>query len=236
MPTKPVPKITSWSFSRWSTWAQCPAKAKYKFIDRLKEPGSSAMDRGTNIGEMADNYIKGDLKTLPKELKLFKVEFAALRKAKALVQMDAAFTNKWDPCEPTDWDNAWVRMKLDTLVPPQRKETVIHVIDNKTGRVKEDDYTPQLELYGIGGFLKFPQATVARTNLWFLDHGVIIGADATPPYKPTGIYPRADLPKLITKWEQRVKPMLNATAFPPRPGDYCRYCHFRKSNNGPCKF
>jgi hypothetical protein len=30
--------------------------------------------------------------------------------------------------------------------------------------------------------------------------------------------------------------VLNDTLYPARTGFHCRYCHFRKSNGGPCAF
>ena len=30
--------------------------------------------------------------------------------------------------------------------------------------------------------------------------------------------------------------LLTDTLFAPRPGPYCRWCHFRKENGGPCTF
>ena len=58
MPRLNPPRITSWSFSRWSCYSSCPYKAKLKFIDKLKEPGSPQMDRGTVIHELAEHYVK----------------------------------------------------------------------------------------------------------------------------------------------------------------------------------
>jgi len=237
MPIKPVQRITSWSFSRWSTWKECPLRAKYKFIDKLKEPGSAAMQRGSDIHELAASYVIGTVAKLPEELKLFKKEFSQLKKEKALAEMDAAFTLNWDSCESTDWDNAWVRVKLDSVTPPTKKEKVVHIIDYKTGRVKDEDYHPQMELYGIAGLLKFPQAETAETDLWFLDAGVIRGAHDSEKKSKTGyVFTRKQLPALIEKWEERVRPMLTATAFPPNPGSYCKWCAFGKSKGGGCKF
>lgn len=48
-----------WSFSRYSVYKQCPAKARYKFIDKLPEPAAKPLDRGSLIHKQAENYIKG---------------------------------------------------------------------------------------------------------------------------------------------------------------------------------
>ena len=51
---KPTTIQGPWSYSRLTTWEQCPLKAKLKYIDGLKEPGSPAMDRGTAIHKDAE--------------------------------------------------------------------------------------------------------------------------------------------------------------------------------------
>lgn len=73
-------KITSWSFSRYSDYKQCPLKAKLKHVDKLKEPPNEAMARGAAIHNIAEKYIKGEGRTLPAELKQFGAEFKMLRK------------------------------------------------------------------------------------------------------------------------------------------------------------
>jgi hypothetical protein len=253
MPTAKVKRIEAWSFSRYSTYEECPRKAKYKFLDRLKEPGSKAMDRGGDIHLMAEHAVKNTApkandfksltpalaqnavrtlrsKKLPMELKNFEEEFNEARKSKAVAELELAFTVNWDPCDWRDWDHAWVRIKIDLLKPPTTKEPVVEIIDHKTGRPRSA-YTEQLELYAIGGLLHYPQAEIARARLWFLDEGKIIPED---PKK--GVYKRSELPKLQKLWVQRTKPMLNDTVFAPTPGQHCRYCHFRNSNGGPCEF
>ena len=75
----PIKTITAWSFSRYSTYKQCPAKLKYSAIDKLKEPPNAAMARGAAIHTLAEDYVKGKGKALPPELKLFADLFKMLR-------------------------------------------------------------------------------------------------------------------------------------------------------------
>lgn len=254
MPTPRVQRITSWSFSRYSTYEQCPAKAKYKFIEKRPEPGSKPMDRGSDVHLMAEHAVKGtapkpaEFKTLskaeaaaatallkngklPPELRSFEEEFVMARATKGVeAELMLAFTESWDPCDWKDWGRAWVRIKIDLLKPPTKPDYIVGIVDQKTGRPK-DDYGQQLELYAIGAFLRYPQAQIADTRLWYLDEGVI-----RPEKEKDGQFKRKDLPKLQKLWEKRVIPMLNDTVFAPKPGPQCRYCHFRKSNRGPCEF
>jgi hypothetical protein len=230
MPTLPQPKITSWSISRYGTYSKCPRLAKYKFIDKLKEPGSPAMDRGAAIHKLAEDYVRKGGR-LPKELALFKDDFKTLRTVGALPEAQFTFTAKWEPTNWDNWNGAWCRAMADSVVPPivDAEEPRVRTIDYKTGKVQEDGkYDDQLELYGLSGLISYPTAKSATGELWFLDHGVIIGAESE--------FLQKDVPKLKKKWEVRVKPMLADTLFKPKPGNHCRWCHFRKANGGPCEF
>lgn len=76
----PIKQLTSWSFSRYSDYKQCPLKCKLKHIDKISEPPNPAMARGAAIHNLAEDYIKGKVPKLAPELVLFKDEFSRLRK------------------------------------------------------------------------------------------------------------------------------------------------------------
>ena len=59
----PIKPLKSWSFSRYSTYKQCPLKAKFSLIDKIAEPKNQAMERGAQIHELA-----GDLDEAAVEL------------------------------------------------------------------------------------------------------------------------------------------------------------------------
>lgn len=223
--------ITAWSLSRLTTYEGCPRQAYYKFVKKLNEPKGQAMERGIKIHEQAEALlVRGG--RVPADLKLMEEQLKELKKLKPLVEIEYAFTAKW---EPTDWFGsikpAWCRVKADALVPPvaDADEPEVRVIDFKTGKIKaHGEYDDQLELYGLAGLLTFPTAVRATGELWFLDHNEVVQA-AEPVL-------RAQAPKLQKKWELRVKKMLNDKRFDPKPGNSCRWCHFRRANNGPCEY
>lgn len=243
MPKPVVKQITSWSFSRYSDYKSCPFKAKMKHVDKIQEPPNPAMARGGEIHTMAENYIKGKMKVMPKELKLFADEFKKLKvayKKKAAVEVFVedswAFTDKWLETVWNDWANCWVRIKLDCA--HMVEDGVLRVIDWKTGKCREDnqeDYLEQLDLYALGAFLMFPKVMEVRPELKYLDYGITFNGKDEPL-----VYKRSDLPKLKKAWEKRVKAMLNDKMFPPRPNKFCGWCFYRKANKanggGQCKF
>ena len=218
--------IDAASFSRVQDWKKCPRFAYYKHVLKLKEPGNQAMERGSAIGKMAEQFILGTLKKCPAELKEFEVEFKELRKRKAPCEAQWAFDKDWKPVE---WfaKEAWLRVKTDVYSFSPETKTLL-VVDNKTGK-----YYPyhdeQLDLYALGGFLKEPRAEYVDARLWYLDGGKEL------PEEPK-IYSRAEVPALKTWWLKETKPMFADRRFACKPSAACRYCFFSKAKNGPCGF
>jgi len=219
-------KITAWSFSRLQDYRKCPQFAKYKHVDKLKEPGNKAMDRGSMIGKAAEDFILGRIKVCIPELKEFEAEFLELRKRKASVEEQWAFDKDWGE---VDWfaPDAWLRVKTDIYSFNLKANTLL-VVDNKTGKIREE-HLEQLKLYALGGFLKFPTVEFVDVRLWYLDHGVEVPAEPK-------VYSRAELPALKAYWLKETKPMLADVRFSPKPSSNCRYCFFSKAKNGPCEY
>lgn len=224
---KIIGQITQWSFSRWWDWSTCPLKAYYKHVMKIKEPGNQAMQRGTDIGRLGEDFLNGKLKRSPAEFEVFAKDLAEMKKLKAVPEGQWAFTEKW---EPVDWfaKNAWVRIKIDAFYFLLKNRKSASIDDFKTGKPK-DHHQLQLSLYGIGAFEKYPELEEARTRLLYLDHPQKNGANPT-----LEIYTRDELPKMKKAWLKRVKPMLADETFKAKPGHDCRFCFFRKSNRGPC--
>jgi hypothetical protein len=227
VPLLPIRTFKAWSWSRYKDHFRCPFYAKCRHLDKLAEPKGPALERGGRIDGEANDFITGKLKALPESLKLFKKEFSELVKRKATAQMKWAVDRTWKLVDFFDWDRAWGRMVLDAhWVGEVKKTMVAKVIDVKTGRVYEEN-EEQLELYAIPTLIAYPEVEVVQTELWYVDQGQIGGVRH---------FRREQLPMLTAGWEKRLVPMLTDTKFVPRPGDYCRRCHYRKSNDGPCKY
>jgi CRISPR/Cas system-associated exonuclease Cas4 (RecB family) len=231
----------SWSFSRQRDYAVCPEFFKHKYIDKLEESVNDAMIRGTLIHNLAEDYVLGytqkrddknrkigpkkKVTTLAPELSQFEDEFKMLRKVKAQVELMLTYTKDWaEQCEWTDWNRAWVRVKVDAMYV--RKDNVLVLIDHKTGRIKTE-HREQLSLYAIAGFLDQLNIKKVSTELWYIDHGQIVDEE----------YSRDQLDALISIWSKRTKGLLTDTTFKPTPSDEsCKYCPYKKSKGGPCRF
>lgn len=238
MPTQPA-LVKSWSFSRYADYKKCPAMYKYKAIDKLPEPPSPAMARGAEIHKQAEHYALGKLRTLPEELALFKAEFKRLRDQKVkVIEESWAYRADWTQTTWNDWTGCWLRVKLDAAYINTEHNALV-VIDHKTGKFRPDnqgDYMEQLELYAVAGLTRYPDVDVVSPRLWYLDHGRVYPDPDVDENEEELEFFRKDEKPLRKKWEARVKPMFMDRTFKPTPGDACRFCHFRKSNGGPCKY
>jgi RecB family exonuclease len=238
-------QIKAWSFSRYSTYKQCPLKAKLLYIDKLKEPGSPAMDRGSAIHKLAENYMKGTIGKLPAELKLFgtfmKKMKALFKKAPDTITVEETWAHRRDWTRTTwdDWNGCWLRVKLDVA---HVEDNTVYVTDFKTGKFSPQynlaDYVEQLDLYATAALVVYadrgPSLRIVP-RLLYLDHDITY-----PSVGEEKFYTPADLPRLKKEWEKRTKPMLSDKQFAPKPNQFCRSCHFRKDNKanggGQCKY
>ena len=218
--------LKAWSYSVWNKYRTCPKQFFFNKIQKLKEPGSAALEKGIHWHNLGETYLKNPKSKLPKEYKLFKKQMKHLRDVDASAEEQWAFRKDWSICGWFDKD-CWCRIKLDAFYIDD--DGIMTVIDFKTGKVKEDGYTEQLELYALGAMKLFEGLEGVLVELWFLEHGEI------RPLEPA-YYAIKEVKKLQKLWEKRAKPLFNDTKFIESQSWLCNYCHFRKSNGGPCKY
>ena len=228
-------RLTSWSFSRWVTYDQCPYLAKIKFIDKMQEPSAPAMARGDAVHKAAEAYIKGVRDDLAPELDAFRDELAGLRKRRAetpqsiMVEETWAFRADWSLTRWNDWNGCWLRIKVDCA--EVRDDGTLLIEDWKTGKFREEmqqQYLMQLDLYALGALKAFPAILAVNPMLIYTDQDVVHHTR-----KP---YARSDEERLQKSWERRVAPMMADETFRPTPSDKCRWCHFRAAKGGPCTY
>jgi CRISPR/Cas system-associated exonuclease Cas4 (RecB family) len=215
------PKIVAWSYSRLKTWEECPAKAKYKFLLKLPEPDSPYAARGTDLHELAENYIKGTVIDCPPPLVDVKEYLDALKHESTKTEMQVAFDDNWEPCE---WFSVktYCRVIFDAVKREGAKATVV---DHKTGK-KYDEHTDQLRLYALASFMLWPDVEEIEAQVIYIDHAERLRMT----------FHRSSVEELKAYWEGRANKMRSDDMFSPTPNPKCKWCHFRKSNGGPCVF
>lgn len=216
--------VKAWSYSSLATFEKCPLLFKYKYIDKIKDTGDSEpMIRGTKVHKLAEQYVRGDIKTLPPVLRKFDDEFKTMRKEKeATVEQSWGFTKEW---AETGWvmPDTWLRVKMDLHLP---KENELHLVDYKTGRERVEEHKDQLMLYGVAGFAMFPHVEKVLADAWYIDSGKITSYIVDKKLA-------AKQQKLFTN---RANIMLEAKVFNPRQSHACEWCQFSSRKNGPCKY
>lgn len=228
-------QFKSWSYSRYTDYARCPAYANYKHNLKLPEPKSDAMARGIEIAKIEEDFFGGKVK-LPKLKTVVHPnvvgDLANAKKQKTLFfEQNWGFDLKWKETDYFDWTNCALRIKVD--FGWQDLDTgIVHLRDNKTGKYNDYDvekYLLQLDLYRAGAAARFPNAKGFTSQLIYTDLGIRY------PQEPL-VVSMAEALKAQKQWDKRVKPLLNDKLFPPKPNKGCGWCAFSKSKGGPCKY
>jgi len=234
---KPAPTAktaTSWSFSRWADWAQCPLMFRCKHLDKLPSgPTNPAMERGRLIAEASEEYLLKRTPKLHNDLRTFRDHYAFYRKQKSLVaESQWGFKADWSPTAWNDWDGCWLRAKVD-IGYAFAGDNSFNIRDGKTGKYddrKREMYMLQLDLYAAAAASVYPEVATITTQLLYTDLGI------TYPEDEPATYTHAQAVAQQAVWTKRVRPMMTAKTYPARPGYYCSWCPYSKAKGGPCKF
>lgn len=215
----------AWGFSKLDTYWTCPAKFKFQFIDKIKDEGSAAMDRGSAIHGKTEEWLNGWTEELPPEATLFFKEQLEKLRAEPTKQTEAAWGFNPDWTKRKDWfgKECWLRVKLDAQYLATPKS--LRVIDFKTGKYRVPAQE-QVELYAIAGAAVYPDVEEVIAEFWFFDTG--------ETYEKT--YTRAELQALRVKYENFVKPIYADRVFKPTPSRECRWCQHSRTKGGTCQY
>ena len=212
--------MRSFSHSSIKTYEDCPFKYRLTRIDGLKEPTGDAAQRGKDIHTVFENALD-QIAPLPPEYAYWVPYVTQLIEKGAKSEMQFAVKRDWTRTDFLATD-AWLRGIYDVLCIDGDSA---HVLDWKTG--KERDYGDQLKLYATIIMSEYPQVNKVSTEICYID------LSKSQSY---GYQNRDDLPKLKEWVESRVVKIENDDIFAPRPSHGCKWCHFRKSNGGPCQW
>jgi len=234
--TKPLEKpeqlgeLKAWSYSALKVFEECPYRSYIQKVKKIQEPSSPAADRGTQIHQEAEDYVKGELGELPASLSKFKNDFEQLRdlfaEAKVELEGEWGFDLEWNPCGWME-KSTWARIKLDALV--HEDEQSARVIDYKTGKKfgNEIGHSQQCLLYAIATFFRYPHIDFVQTELWYLDKGETTKKSFT----------REQAMQFAPGFHRRAIAMTTCEDFSPTPSkDSCRWCSYGKGDYPECSW
>lgn len=212
----------AWGFSKLDTFRACPAKFRYQFIEKLPQPSSPALERGSKIHDDAEAYLRGWITALPEPLTDWQEEFDSLRAMKCKPEAAWGFDRNWNLLP--DWlhPDTWLRAKSDAHYV---QGDALIIIDFKTGKYRVPS-TEQIELYAICGASVYPEVQRVTAEFWFVD------ADNTYAKQ----YTREHLLELRKKYERYVAPMYTEEAWAPAPSRECKWCPYSNSKGGKCQY
>lgn len=207
-------KIYSWSLSTLQTYEQCPYKLKKIKIDKVSCEPSYALQYGIQVHQKMEQFLKGNITGVPKELSKFSVEMNNLKKNKAIPEEELVLDSHWNPItDKNKWKhkNAWWRGKTDARVDNL-------VVDLKTGR-HYDTHEDQANLYAIAIMKHFPEYSSIDVEFWHSKSGDVHSYE----------YFRSDLNDMIDIWDSRVRDLFREKHFLPKENEWCKYCEFKTS-------
>lgn len=216
--------IASWSFSRLMDYESCPLKAYLKHAKRIPDPRPSpAAERGTAIHSLAEDFLRGKIKTLPNELSKFKDEFTSMLKHgdKLMLEQEWGFDSEWKPCE---YRSAWGRVKMDCGLELSPQSGI--VVDYKTGKKfgNEIKHGEQLQVYALASFIRHPAWNEITAELWYLDVDDLTSITVTRKHA---------MERYLRVFDRRFRAMTSATEFPAKPNVLsCRWCPY--GDTGHC--
>lgn len=214
-----------WSYSRLSTYETCPKQYQYYYVEKLPghRPESPAANRGVDLHEKADQYLKGVIKMYPPEFQRVATHLMSIKARGAKSEEKLAVKEDWSPCDYKDPDT-YFRAIIDVLYTDE-VEKVCNVEDHKTGQVY-DSHAVQLSDYVAVVSAHYPDYEY-RTRLIYIDQGIVT--------KPK-ITPSARVKPIRLMLDGRIKNAEEDTIFPTRAGSHCKWCDYSSRYGGPCAF
>lgn len=201
------------SFSRLSTFEQCPKKFEYLYIAKsVQDLGSVHTEYGTRVHEALEKVATGAGQHT-EESKPFATILAKImaQPGQHYYEHQMALNADKQPC---DWfaPDIWVRSIIDVLVLQGEKAWVG---DYKSGRIKDDP--TQLQLFAAMTFIHFPEVQTVKTSYIWLLKGEVTSLT----------YTRNMLPHLWLSLDQRfgrVQDAVDLGVFSAKPSGLCRWC------------
>jgi RecB family exonuclease len=208
------------SNSSIKAYEQCPFKYKLTRIDGLKEPTGEAAERGKTIHTEFEFALMG-IGKINDERSYWNDYIEILKSHKARPELKVGITKNWLTCDFDDPD-VWLRGVVDAIY---ETDNSVHILDWKTG--KERDYADQLNLYAAVAFAIYPHIEKVSTEICYIDHNKHVNY---------GYVYRKQFEELKQWVTNRITKIENDDVYAPNPTYGCKWCHFRKSNGGPCQW
>jgi hypothetical protein len=238
----------SWSLSAIGCYEKCQLKAKFKYVDKIKEARSESASRGVGYHSDIENYLTGGVDHLPEGLSYYESWLKEVKKYEIYPEKKISLYRDWNP-SPWDGPGVYLKAVLDLLVVrrsqllegspegaaeantrnEQTPATELIIYDWKTGKIYPD-HDDQKSLYSVAAFAEFPSVLSVRAIHVYIDLRQL--REKT--------FHRDQMHELRNTWDGRAAKFLEAVRNPegmiPNPGFHCRWCGYSAAKGGPCRF
>jgi hypothetical protein len=224
--------IKFWSNTSLDHFLECNYRSFLKSVKKLKvelseeeeEQKNKAMERGSSLHAVIEDYIQDITTTLPKSIKHRREIIEEYRQkyleigSTVAIEEEWAFGPTWNPMDWKDWDT-WVRIKIDAMM--FESETSARIDDWKSGKKygNEGKHMRQLQTYCCAAFLKYPKLQHIKASMQYID----LGTDNVL----TRNVSREQSMAYLAKLENQALAMTTCVDFRPSPNLHnCKYCPF----------
>ena len=216
--------VIPWSYSSLNAFETCPRRFYLTRIAKVvQEPQTTATAWGNAVHKALEDAVKGS-SPLTERYATYQLLVDKLKTTpgQKFTERKFGITNGYGPTTFFA-KNVWFRGVIDLTIDAGK---TVHILDYKTGKVKEDG--DQLKLFAAAGFAQHPHAQRIRTGYIWLAHDQLTRRD----------FDRDELPTIWQEFIPRVQRMENAQAkndWPARPSGLCRtWCPVGKANCSHC--
>ena len=173
-------KFAPYSFSKLTTFENCPQRFKFQYIDKIKrDDRSEALIKGSNVHGILEKFGTSKLNNSKEEniVRNFVKSEIAKKYLPSLVgiekstrEISIGLDENYEPCSYYS-KKAIFRGKVDFIC---KIDNVLNICDYKTGKYKEEvnqDYR-QLLLYSLYFFKKYPEIDKIRISYIYVEHNL----------------------------------------------------------------
>lgn len=215
----------NYSYSRLRLYGDCPRAFECRYIKKLPEMPSEALERGKAVHEAIAAYVKHCLKEgLLTDLEFLR-DYQGTDEVREILETyaDSHVINPGKYEIEEMWklwlgNGKWLFWAVIDLL--EDKGELVIIEDAKTDHAlrpqSEIDKDLQLRTYAWAASMKYPKADEFRCRIDFVRHGVT--RETT--------YTRDDIPAIEKQLIQQVETIEADKDFAPTPGSFCNLCSF----------
>jgi RecB family exonuclease len=230
-------KFAPYSYSKIDTFIQCPRKFKLNYIDKINLfSENKALEKGSRVHQIIELFEPTKYWKMPtfdyklldeneqKEAEKIALDFISSEMGKSYImhpgmlghEIHMGLDKKLQPCNYYSSD-AMLRGKIDYFM---KYNKTAHVVDWKTGKVKDQRYmtNDQVMLYGIWCFNMFPDIDEVIADYVYVEHNE----------KHSFTFSRENYKNYTQNYASKIKAIETESEHPMNVGPLCNWCDYKK--------